>query len=146
MIDSVMRVEPPTTEENPSLREKILNYNMHSTDHLSRSTNRCYKDGKCQFGFPKSLQETTKGDSSGRVMYRRCKDEDRMLVSYMLFLTEHMDCHLNVDVIFTINIFMYLYKYPFKGPDNARYAITNSELQRNDEFKDFVNSRYRGAG
>jgi len=118
---------------------------MHRPDHLSHSTSHCYKDGKCQFGFPKLLQETTKVDDSGRVIYRRCKDEDKMVVSYMPFLTELMDYHVNVDVTFTVNIFMYLYKYLFKGPDDARYAITNSELQRTNKLQDFVNARYVSA-
>jgi hypothetical protein len=63
----------------------------------------------------------------------------------MPFLTELMDCHVNVDVTFTVNIFMYLYKYLFKGPDNARYTITNPNQQHTDEIKDFVNARYVSA-
>jgi len=65
-----------------------------------------------------------------------------MVVSYMPFLTELMDSHVKVDVTFTVNIFMYLYKYLFKGPDNARYTITNPNQQHNDEIKDFVNACY----
>jgi hypothetical protein len=141
MIDTVIKAELPNAEENQSLREKVLKYNMHRSDHLAYPTNRCYKDGKCLYGFPKPLQQTTTIDESGRVVYRRRKEEDRMFVSYMPFLTELMDCHVNVDVTFTVNIFMYLYKYLFKGPHNARYTITNPNQQHTDEIKDFVNAR-----
>jgi len=38
-------------------------------------------------------------DESGRVVCRRCKEENRMIVSYMPFLTELMDSHLNVHLL-----------------------------------------------
>jgi len=147
MIDSVIKAELPTIEENPSLRDKVLKYNMHRNDHLSSPSNRCYKNGKCVYNCPKQLQETTVVDDSGRVVFRRRKEEDKMVVSYMPFLTELMDCHVNVDVTFTVNIIMYLYKYLFKGPDNARYTITdpNQPHSATDEIKDFVNARYVSA-
>ena len=37
------------------------------------------------------------------------------MVSYLPCLTELLDCHENVDVCSTANVFMYLYL--FKGPD-----------------------------
>ena len=140
-MDTVIKDELPNAAENPSLREKVLKYNMHRSDHVEYPSNRCYKDGKCLLGFPKPLQHSTTIDESGRVVYRRCKEEHRMFVSNMPFVTELMDCHVNVDVTFTVNIFMYLYKYFIKGPDNARYMITNTDQQHTDQIKDFVNAR-----
>jgi len=58
----------------------------------------------------------------------------------MPFLTELKDCHVNVDMTFTVNIFMYLYKYLFKGPDSTRYMITNPKQQHTDEIKDYFNA------
>jgi len=142
MIDTVIKAELPTAEENLSLRETVLKYKMDHSDHLAYPTNRCYKDGKCLNGFPKPLQQTTTIDESGRVIYRRCKEEDRMIVLYMPFLTELMDCHVNVDMTFTVNIFMYLYKYLFKEPDNTSYMITDPNQQHTDQIKDFVNAHY----
>jgi len=78
--------------------------------------------------LPKSLQETTKVQDSGRDINRGLKDEHKMLVSYMPLLTELMNCSLNVDVTFTVNMFKYLYECLFKAPGNARYAITHSAL------------------
>jgi len=80
MIDTVKKAELPNAEEHPSLREEILKYNMHRSDHLAYPTNRCYKAGKCLYGFPKPLQQSTTIDKSGMVVYRRRKEEDRMIV------------------------------------------------------------------
>jgi hypothetical protein len=125
MFDTAIRAEPPSAEENPSLRTNVLKYNMHHSDHLVYPTNCCYNDGQCLYGFPKPLQQTTTMDESGRVVYRWRQEEDRVVVSYMQLLMELNDCNVNVDVMFTVNIFMYLHKYCFKRADNARYTITN---------------------
>jgi hypothetical protein len=68
-----------------------------------------------------------------------------MVAPYMPFLTELMDCHVNVDVAFTANIFIYLYKYMFKGPDKAKFSIRNPETDHVDEFEDWINARYLSA-
>ena len=49
--------------------------------------------------------------------------DDRWVVSYIPVLTQLMDCHVNVDICFTANVFMYLYKYLFKGPDRTKFAV-----------------------
>jgi len=141
-MNNVFKAELHNAEENPSLPEKVLKYNMHRCDHLAYTTNLCCKDGKCQYGFPKPLQQTTTLNESGRVVYRRRKEEDRMVVSYMPCLTELMDLHVNHDVTFTVNIFMYLYTYLFERPDNTRYAITNLTQKHTDEIQDFVDTHY----
>jgi hypothetical protein len=125
MIDTVIKTELPNAEENLSLQENVLKYNMHHCDHLAYPPNRCYRGGKYLCGFPKPSEQTTTIDESGRVVYRRCKEMDRKVVLYMPFVTQLIDCHLNVDVTFTVNIFKYLNKYLFKGPDNVSYMISN---------------------
>ena len=61
-------------------------------------------------------------------------------------LTKLMECHVNVDVCFTVNIFMYLYKYLFKGPDRSKFALTWGQPKMDDnevnEFDDYIASRY----
>jgi len=62
-------------------------------------------------------------------------------------LTELMDCHVNVDVTFTVNTFMYLYKSLFKGPNNARYTIMdpNQPNSATEAIKASTNARYVSA-
>ena len=67
-------------------------------------------------------------------------------------LTKLMDCHVNVDVCFTVNVFMYLYKYLFKGPDRTRFAIQSSatassrgDEEPSNEIDDYITGRYLSA-
>jgi hypothetical protein len=41
-----------------------------------------------------------------------------------------------------MNIFIYLYKYLFKGPDHARFQIETTEETKLNEFEDYVQARY----
>ena len=66
-------------------------------------------------------------------------------------LTKLMECHVNVDICFTVNIFMYLYKYLFKGPDRSNFALAWGQPQsqaddaESNEFDDYINGRYLSA-
>ena len=118
---------------------------MHPTTHLSVPYSRCNKQGVCCFGFPYMLQETTTLNEFGRIQYRRRKPQDSWVVSYIPFLSRALQCHLHVDVCFTVNVFMYLYKYLFKGPDYTTFHITGQESEdeiEHDEFKDYIHGRY----
>src|SRR5947209_3931955 len=140
----------PDELEYPDLRSTILKFNMHSKDHLERATNRCNKRGSCTFGFPFALNPTTSVNGDGRVLYRRTTEDDRWVVSYMPCLSQFMDCHVNVDVCFTVNVFMYLYKYLFKGPNRTRFTVqaqntqdpNSEEEEAVDEIKDYVAACY----
>ena len=61
----------------------------------------------------------------------------------MPFLSKLLDCHVNVDICFTVNVFMYLYKYLFKGPDRTLFNITSNEFH--DETADYIDARYLSA-
>jgi hypothetical protein len=78
----------------------------------------------------------------GRIEYRRRKEEDAWVVPYMPCLTRLLQCHINADVCFTVNIFMYLYKYLFKGPDHARFQIETTGETELNEFEDYIQARY----
>ena len=126
-IDDIISAELPTEESDPALRKLVSSFNTHRKTHLDSPNSRCYKKGKCQYNFPHPVTLNTTIDEFGRVQYRRRKDEDAWIVSYMPSLTRLMQCHIHVDVCFTVNVFMYLYKYLFKGPDQARYSIVSGE-------------------
>ncbi|KAE8210244.1 hypothetical protein CF327_g5867 [Tilletia walkeri] len=56
-IDKIASGEVPPNSE-PRLRELVLRFMVHSNEHLIRangepnSTSRCFRDGKCIYGFP----------------------------------------------------------------------------------------------
>ncbi|RPA93876.1 hypothetical protein L873DRAFT_1703418, partial [Choiromyces venosus 120613-1] len=71
-------------------------------------------------------------------------EQDHWTVAYMPFLTKLLECYVNVDIYFTVNSFMYLYKYLFKGPDHTMFLLGNQELntQEVDEITDYINAQY----
>ena len=155
MIDHVISAELPTEAENPTLRAKVKRLMIHSNTHLERTTSRCNKNGKCIYGFPQKLRDRTVFDeASARALYRRRKEEDRWVAPYLPFLVDYLDCHVNIDYVSGTSIFMYLYKYLFKGPDQATYSVTPQTLNEDsepngnlpiDETKDFIRARYLSA-
>jgi len=74
MIDSVIKVELPIIEENPSLQDTNMKFNKFWNNQLLSPSNCCYKNGKPAYNRPKQLQESTVVDDSGRVIFRRCKE------------------------------------------------------------------------
>jgi len=86
-------------------------------------------------------------DDMGRVHYRRRKQDDHWVTSYIPTLVQLLDCHVYVGVCSTATIFLYLFKYLFKGPDCANFSLrslagNNGDEEIMDEFRDYVNSRY----
>ena len=144
IIDTVVCAEVPDPQTDPELYRIVQQFQIHPTTHLSRNYSRCNKQGTCVFGFPYPLQPTTTINEHGRVQYRRRKEADSWVVSYIPFLSRVLQCHLHVDICFTVNVFMYLYKYLFKGPDYTQFQITQigGNDSENDEFKDYIHGRY----
>lgn len=120
-----------------------MQFNRHPKNHLNRLCGHCAKIGKCRSGFPKPLQPTTTLDSQGRVQYQRRHERDCWVVSYMPFLSRLLNCPVNVDICFTVNVFMDLYKYLFKGPDQTFFTMSAED--EIDEIQDYINARYLSA-
>lgn len=93
--------------------------------HKQQHTPRCLRDGVCIYGYPKSVNKNTCIDERGYVRYRRRMNEDAWVVPYNPMLILKLECHINFEIASTVNLFMYLYKYLFKGPDYIKYAINN---------------------
>ena len=59
----------------------------------------------------------------------------------------YMNSHIHVDVCSTVTVFMYPYKYLFKGPDQTRFrfettADGSSTAVVDDEFHEYISGRY----
>ncbi|KAJ6038801.1 hypothetical protein N7460_007518 [Penicillium canescens] len=129
-LDGFICAELPDPDEDPALHAAIGRFHMHSQNHLDRSTSRYM-------------------DDLGRVHYRRRKQEDRWVTPPVPALVHLLDCHIYADVCSTATIFLYLFKYLFKGPDRARFGIralhdarADNEDDQIDEFRDDMNARY----
>ncbi|KAF8232584.1 hypothetical protein L208DRAFT_1271523, partial [Tricholoma matsutake] len=57
-----------------------------------------------------------------------------------------LDCHIFVDIVYMVKVFMYLYKYLLKGPDHALFCIQCStpheEQEPINEIKDYIDAQY----
>lgn len=70
------------------------------------------------------------------------KSEMNMFVPYKKFLLKKLNCHINVEICSTIQVFKYLYKYIYKGHDSASIELNPSE--RFNEIRRYLTSRYVG--
>jgi hypothetical protein len=128
----------------PGLRHLVLQYMMHPIDHLNPDKySRCNKDkiGKCQYNYPHPIRLETTVDEFGRPLYRRRHTEDSMVVPYCPLILTQWQGHVNFEVAFTVNSFLYLYKYVYKGPDMTQFRINTPDEPR-DPIDDFVQGRY----
>lgn len=141
-VDSIVSAELPLEQDDSQLRALILKFNMHPLNHLDNPNSRCNRGGRCVWNFPLPLNQSTSLNQHGRLEYRRRKEEDRWVVSYMPCLTRLLECHVNVDICFTVNVFMYLYKYLFKGPDRAMFNVNSVDEAQINEIDDYINGRY----
>jgi hypothetical protein len=88
------------------------------------------------------------------VHFQTQTEEDQWITSHIPELIDELDCHIFVDIVYTVAVFMYLYKYMFKGPDHSQFHVHHNnqgedaeqiEQQPRNEIKDDVNARYLGS-
>jgi PIF1-like helicase len=113
---------------------------MHSKSHLENPNSRCNKNGICSFNFPYKILTATKVLDNGRLEYRRRKEEDQWVVSHIPFLITAMQCHIHADICSKAGVFMYMYKYLFKGPDRCNFTLNGEDVF--DEYKEYIQGRY----
>lgn len=143
-IDNIISAERP---RNPGpLRDAVNKHMIHSSDHLTRTYSRCRKNGKCSYHYPYSVRSHTSVNAQLRVDYRRRAEEDSWVVPYSPALLLLWDGHCNVEAIFTVDVFLYIYKYLFKGPDYTDMAIRPCQSDKpQTPVDDFIRARYMSA-
>jgi hypothetical protein len=135
--------ELPDKDDKPELYQLVNEFMRHKENHLENPSSRCNRKGKCIYGFPHPVRERTTVDEYRRVLYRRRTKESAWIAPHIPALLLLLKCHVHVDVCFTANVVLYLYKYLFKGPDTTRFdiAIEGDPLPRR-EIDDFQIARY----
>jgi hypothetical protein len=77
------------------------------------------------------------------VSYRRRSLEDAWVVPYSPPLLLLWQGHINVDVVFTADVFLYLFKYLFKGVDYAWFHIRDSD--DDNAIDQYIKGQYLSA-
>jgi PIF1-like helicase/Helitron helicase-like domain at N-terminus len=140
-LSELISAEVPDRKENPSLYDKVMGFMQHSKNHLSQDSRgrsqRCNKNGFCQYNFPQPIRATNQIDDRGRVQWRRRTEADKWTNPHIPALLELLDCHIMVDYCSTANVIFYLFKYFFKQLETALYNISRT---RNTDNADNVNA------
>lgn len=105
-------------------------------------------NGKCSKRFPRAFQSLTTMDDDGYPLYCRPDDgrayekhgvlfDNRWIVPYNPYLLAKYQCHMNLECATSFATVKYVNKYIHKGSDR-----TTLEIQRQDETKMYLDSRY----
>lgn len=79
---------------------------------------------------------------------RRRLEEDTNVVAHVPWLIFKYDCHINFEYSASVSLFQYLYKYFFKGPDEAQWSVRKKNGSKPgaretiDQIKDYERGRY----
>ena len=142
------------------LRALVLEHMLHN-DCSGPNGRRCpcWDEAKqrCSGDFPFEFVETTSmGNERQKVKYRRRRGSawtanhkgrvvtNQWIVPYCACLLLKYGCHLNVEVVTTAYSIKYLFKYVFKGADNASAAV-HATRRIQDRIGHYQDHRYLGA-
>ena len=147
-------------EAQRRLRALVLEHMLHndcSGPHGRRCP--CWDEAKqsCSGNFPFEFVETTSmGNERQKVKYRRRRGSawtanhkgrfvtNQWIVPYCACLLLKYGCHLNVEVVTTAYSIKYLFKYVFKGADNASAAV-HATRRIQDRIGHYQDHRYLGS-
>ncbi|KAL8276810.1 hypothetical protein RQP46_010741 [Phenoliferia psychrophenolica] len=122
----------------------MLKYMQHPQTHLnSRRYSRCNKKGRCAYGFPHPVTPRSVIGEDGKVKFRRRYEDSAWTATIVPALLLEWDGHLHADALFTSKVFIYAFKYLYKGPDEANVRLTDSRDKSSPD--DFFNARYLSA-
>ncbi|XP_051165710.1 uncharacterized protein LOC127284357 [Leptopilina boulardi] len=153
-VDRYISAEIPDENLHPLLHSIVIKNNIHGP-----CGDWCLKDNKCSKHFPKDFNSETTFTYNSFVNYRRRDTgksytrpsgyivDNRHVVPYCRELTFIFNCHINVEVVSSIDSVKYLYKYIYKGHDAAAILITDSNGNITlgyDEIKQYEENRYVG--
>ncbi|XP_015116448.1 uncharacterized protein LOC107040743 [Diachasma alloeum] len=153
VVDKNIPAEIPSPDEDPTLHEIVMKDMIHGP-----CGSWCKNEkGKCTKHFPNDFQAKTTLDENGYPTYR-CRNtgvynrgnghttDNQFVVPYNPTLLKLYNCHINVEVVPSIQSVKYLYKYVYKGHDAAAVEITDPGNGENvidhDEIRNFAEARY----
>lgn len=125
-IDQVISATLPTNSTDamlvlkfmvhPSHPPGVINHIPPDSDHPLKYCER-WKDNAriCRFGYPKPITPETTFTESGRVRYLRRHKHDENIVPHCLPLLRKFQCHMNMEIGGSGQLFQYLFKYIHKG-------------------------------
>ncbi|XP_058799201.1 uncharacterized protein LOC131668782 [Phymastichus coffea] len=155
MVNKFISAELPNKDTDPILYDIVVKNMIHGP-----CGDWCMVNNKCSKEFPKEFQNENIMDKTGYPHYQRSNNgithellnghvvNNRWIVPYCRELLEMFDCHINVEIVSSVRVVKYLYKYIYKGHDAATVTIGNENVSTNiinhDEVSSFIETRYVG--
>lgn len=165
-INQIICAQLPSEFENPLLYHRVRTLMLHGP--CQRETNKgvkygvCwdYEHNKCSKKFPKEFREFTEMNENGYPFYARPDDgriakknpndvalDNRYVIPYNADFLLKYNCHINVELVASIDAVKYIYKYIFKGYDKALVMFVTEDNEKvilYDEIDSHLNARYVG--
>ncbi|XP_044019460.1 uncharacterized protein LOC122859843 [Aphidius gifuensis] len=154
-VDKFIAAEIPNPSDDQILHKIVMKNMIHGPcgDWCKN------KDGICTKHFPKKFQNETLIDENGYPTYKRRNTgvykringeavDNRYVVPYNATLLKIFNCHINTEIVSSIQSVKYLYKYIYKGHDAACFEITNNTHEKyinHDEIHNSIETRYVSA-
>jgi hypothetical protein len=161
-IDCVVCAEIPDRNEQPELHDTVVSYMLHGPCGAAKPNASCMKDGKCTKGYLRSSNDSTSVNEDGYPLYRRQDNgitfvkvvkgkryefTNQDFIPYNPYLSRKYNSHINIEIVSSFAAFKYLYKYVYKGPDQACASLEQDILEPADinKPKQYIDTRYFSA-
>ena len=142
-VDKVVCAEipDPNNPHTKTLHEHVMKFMIHGPCGVDNPHSPCMTNGECCKNFPKSFNAQTRIGEDTYPLYRRRHPEqgghtgtltkankanrvdNRHVVPYNPWLLLRYKSHINVEYCASIKAVKYLYKYIFKGSDQATVSF-----------------------
>ncbi|AQK78258.1 hypothetical protein ZEAMMB73_Zm00001d035059 [Zea mays] len=139
--DLLISAEIPSNKY-PELRKMVIKHMMHGPCGSLNPNCPCTKGrASCKNQYPQPYSEATLQGKDSYPIYRRrddgrkekvrgCELDNRWVVPYNPYLLRLFNCHINVEACGSIKAVKYLFKYIYKGHDQALWRIYGFELSQ----------------
>ena len=143
---------PPNTDGNQEeLLEIVTRCMLHGPCGVRNPGAACMQADGCKAHYPKDFRDETcvladtyplyrRRDTGAEVIKGNCIMNNRDVVPYCPFLTKKYGAHINVEVVSSIRLVKYMYKYVYKGHDRANVDLADAA----DEIKAHIDARWVG--
>jgi hypothetical protein len=159
--DRIVSAEIPDPVKHPLAHATVTTCMIHGPCGIVIPNAPCMSNGRCSKRYPKEFHEETtvlEDSEGGYPVYRRRNMPDRAIlrnngtitvdnrfvVPHNLYLCAKYDAHINVEICTSFNSIKYVYKYIYKGNDQAQVFVEGHD-DNGDEIKSFLDSRYVSA-
>jgi hypothetical protein len=160
IVDQMVSAEIPDRTLFPDLYETVASFMLHGPCGTINPNYSCMRDGRCSKRYLRQYTERTAFDKHGFPLYQRSSDGFTVVngrhefsncdvVPFNPCLSVKFNCHINVEVTMTVTAVKYLFKYVYKGHDQAAYQMVNDgaddQPQPINEIDEFLDGRYISA-